>query len=47
MEYVPHTLSSTIKDNIYSKSFISNDLIIKYAYGLIQALAYLNVSFYH
>lgn len=45
MEYVPKTLSSIIKDNIYSKSFIENKHITKYAYGLIKALAYLEVTF--
>ena len=41
MEYMPFTLSSIIKDNMYSKTFIANDLVIKYSYGLIKALHYL------
>lgn len=41
MEYMPHTLSSVIKDNLYCKTFIHNDLIIKYSYGLLKALQYL------
>lgn len=39
------TLSSVIKDNLYSKSFIPNDLLIKYSYGLLKALNYLDVAF--
>ena len=41
MEYVPYTLCSIIKDNLYCKTFIHNDLIIKYSYGLIKAIQYL------
>ena len=39
------TLSSVIKDNLYCKSFIPNDLLIKYSYGLLKALNYLDVTF--
>jgi len=41
MEYMPYTLCSIIKDNLYCKTFIHNDLIVKYSYGLLKALQYL------
>ncbi len=41
MEYMPETLSANIKDHIYSKTFLSNDLVIKYSYGILNALHYL------
>jgi hypothetical protein len=43
MEYMPYTLSSVIKDHLYCKTFIQNDLIIKYTYGLLKSLEYLEV----
>jgi serine/threonine protein kinase len=40
---MPYTLSSVIKDHLYCKTFIQNDLIIKYTYGLLKSLEYLEV----
>lgn len=43
MEYVPYTLSSLIKDHLYCKTFIGNEAVVRYAYGLLRAVDYLEV----
>lgn len=43
MEYVPDTLSRTVKNHHATKTFLPTHIVKNYAKGLLQALQYLHV----
>ena len=44
MEYIPDTLSKTIKLQTANKQFMSNQQIVAYSRSLLQSLKYLHVT---